>query len=221
MTENGPAEPEAKGPGRPRDPSVEKAILRATANRLVADGYSRMTIGDIAADAGVTRPTVYRRWANKYDLVVDALDFNFQEERERNPVGPIEELPPAEMLKQALGRTNPFGSTGRGVSVIGNVLAEAKHNPSLLELVRSHAITPRARLLTDTLRRLREQGAIRPDFDLQVITDMMIGSYYAHYIRTGDQDVDLPDRVVDVIWPLIARQPTDEVPGSPHDRPAH
>lgn len=39
------------------------------------DGYSPMTIGDIVADANVTRPTLYRRWKNKLDLVVDALDY--------------------------------------------------------------------------------------------------------------------------------------------------
>jgi AcrR family transcriptional regulator len=184
---------------------VEEAILRATVNRLVSDGYSRMTIGDIAADAGVTRPTVYRRWANKHDLVVGALDFNYQEERERKPVGPIEELPPVEALKKALRYADPLGPAARGASVIGNVLAEVKHNPGLLELVRRHAVAPRVRLLTDTLLRLHEQGALRPDLDLDVIADMMIGSYYASYIRTGDLDAGLPGRVVDVLWPLIAQ----------------
>ncbi|WP_256966769.1 TetR/AcrR family transcriptional regulator [Streptomyces caniscabiei] len=48
--------------GRPRDPAIEEAIIRATRRRLATDGYSSMTIGDIVADAGVTRPTVYRRW---------------------------------------------------------------------------------------------------------------------------------------------------------------
>jgi AcrR family transcriptional regulator len=211
MAETGPVKAaQAKGPGRPRDPAVDTAILRATASRLVSDGYTRMTIGDIAADAGVTRPTVYRRWASKYDLVVDALDFNFREEREQNPVGPIEQLPPAEMLKVALHHASPFGGTGRGVMVIGNVLAEAEHNPSFLELVRRHGVAPRVQLLTDTLRRLHERGALRPDLDLVVIADMVIGSYYASYIRTGGQDADLPNRTIDTLWPLIARQPTGD-----------
>ena len=202
----------AKNPGRPRDPAVDGAILRATANRLASDGYSRMTIGDIAADAGVTRPTVYRRWASKYELVVDALDFNFREQREQNPIGPIEELPPAEMLKVALRHATPFGATGRGVMVIGNVLSEAERNPALLELARIHGIAPRAQVLTDTLLRLQEQGVLRPDLDLAVITDMVIGSYYSSFIRTGGHDPDLPDRTVDVLWPLIARQLSDKTP---------
>lgn len=190
-----------KGPGRPRDPSVEKAILRATIERLVSDGYSRMTIGDIAADAGVTRPTVYRRWANKHDLVVEALDFNFQEEREREPLSPLEELPPADALRKALRYAMPYGPGGRGMTVIGNVLTESEHNPGLLELVRHHAIGPRMQPLIDTLRRLREEGVLRQDTDVLVVADMMIGSFYSSYVRTGDQDTGLADRVVSALWP--------------------
>jgi len=196
--------PVIKGPGRPRDPAVEQAILRATVQRFLSDGYSRMTIGDIASDAGVTRPTVYRRWVNKYELVVDALDFNFQEERERNPLPPLEGLPPSEALKTALRYANPFGPTGRGMSVIGNALAEAAHNPALMELIRNHGITRRVQPLIDTLHRLREEGALRADADVQVIVDMMIGSFYSSYVRTGDQDPRLPDQVVETLWPVIA-----------------
>ncbi|MFJ1646442.1 TetR/AcrR family transcriptional regulator [Streptomyces sp. NPDC088258] len=198
--------PGVKGPGRPRDPAVERAILRATVQRFVSDGYSRMTIGDIAADAGVTRPTVYRRWANKHDLVVDALDFNFQEERERNPLAPLEELPPAEALRKALRYAAPGGHTGRGITVIGHVLAEAELTPGLVELVRHHAIAPRVRPLIDTLQRLYGEGDLRPDIDVHVIADMMVGSFYSSYLRGGDQDPHLPDRVVATIWPVIARQ---------------
>ena len=68
--------------GRPRDPALDEAIILATRARLVQDGYSRMTIGDIAADAGVSRPTLYRRWSNKFELVTDALDYGFRRQRD-------------------------------------------------------------------------------------------------------------------------------------------
>ncbi|MFF0625022.1 TetR/AcrR family transcriptional regulator [Streptomyces sp. NPDC004296] len=196
----------SKGRGRPRDPATEKAILRATVQRFVSDGYARMTIGDIAADAGVTRPTVYRRWANKRELVVDALDFNFQEERERNPLGPLEELPPVEALKKALRYAVPFDSANRGMTVIANVVTEAEHNPGLMDLLRHHALGPRMRPLIETLGRLREEGVLQPDIDVLVVADMMIGSFYASYLRSGDQDPLLPDRVVATLWPGIAAQ---------------
>jgi AcrR family transcriptional regulator len=36
-------------------------------------GYDRLTIDAVAARAGAGKATVYRRWANKADLVVDAI----------------------------------------------------------------------------------------------------------------------------------------------------
>ncbi len=195
------AERPAKGPGRPRDPSVEKAILRAALRRIISDGYSRVTIGDVAADAGVTRPTVYRRWASKRDLVVAALDFSLQEEREQDPVGRFEELPPAEALKRALHHAFP---SDRGMKAIGHVLMEAEQNPELLDLVRRHAIEPRVRPFMDTLRRLRDEGFVRKDLDLDVVADMMIGSYYSSYIRRDDSATHSTDEVVEAIWPLIS-----------------
>jgi AcrR family transcriptional regulator len=83
--------------GRPRDAAIDEAIILATRERLVRDGYPRMTIGDIVADAKVTRPTPYRRWNNKFDLVVDALDYGFRKQRDMYTVD-LSELKPRDAL---------------------------------------------------------------------------------------------------------------------------
>ena len=81
--EHAPTAPNRAPAGGPRDPALDEAIILATRARLVRDGYSRMTLGDIAADAGVSRPTLYRRWANKLELVADALDYGFRKQRDQ------------------------------------------------------------------------------------------------------------------------------------------
>jgi AcrR family transcriptional regulator len=60
--------------GRPRDPQRRQAILDA-ALALVADvGYDRTTVDAIATKAGVSKPTLYRRWPHgKPELVADAI----------------------------------------------------------------------------------------------------------------------------------------------------
>ena len=60
-------------PGRPRNVSTDDAILEAAALRLSRDGYERTSIDLVARDAGVTRPTVYRRWPSKDELVIAAV----------------------------------------------------------------------------------------------------------------------------------------------------
>ncbi len=59
--------------GRPRDPSRD-GVIRKAILRLLADvGYGALTMDAVAAQAGVGKATIYRRWRTKEDLVVDTI----------------------------------------------------------------------------------------------------------------------------------------------------
>lgn len=58
--------------GRPRDPRIDAAILRATADLLVEIGYSNLTMAAVAERAGTTKTALYRRWSSKAELVHEA-----------------------------------------------------------------------------------------------------------------------------------------------------
>ncbi|NVN52472.1 TetR/AcrR family transcriptional regulator [Mycolicibacterium hippocampi] len=66
--------PDDKTPaaGRPRDPRIDAAILRATADLLVEIGYSNVTMAAVAERAGTTKTALYRRWSSKAELVHEA-----------------------------------------------------------------------------------------------------------------------------------------------------
>ncbi|WP_308257472.1 TetR/AcrR family transcriptional regulator [Pseudonocardia lacus] len=53
---------------------LEAAILAAGWDELVEVGYARLTMGSVAARARTSEPVLYRRWANKNQLVLAALD---------------------------------------------------------------------------------------------------------------------------------------------------
>ena len=201
MTADKSAAPTSRG--RPRNPAVEAAILEAALNRLATDGYARTTIGDIARDAGVTRPTIYLRWSSLHDLVIDALDLRAQD----LPAIDWQQLGPVAALKAAMWRILPADARERGLGLIGHVVADAKRHPDLLEILRQRLVEPRLQELTGTLRRLQDQGLIRADLDLEAMADLCMGSYFATYLRTGDLDPAQADRVIDTLWPLLA---TDE-----------
>jgi AcrR family transcriptional regulator len=64
---------QTNGPGRPRSEAAEKAILDATL-RLLADlGYGGLTMDKVAAEAKVSKATMYRRWPSKVHLVITAF----------------------------------------------------------------------------------------------------------------------------------------------------
>ena len=65
--------PEPQRPGRPRDPEVDEAILAAALDLLAHVGYARLTMDQVAAQAGVGKASIYLRWPNKVALVADAI----------------------------------------------------------------------------------------------------------------------------------------------------
>src|SRR4051794_31001632 len=198
-------EPVASAGGRPRDPAIEEAIIQATRRRLATDGYSSMTIGDVVADAGVTRPTLYRRWANKYDFVIDALEYGLRRQREAYPPLDMEQLAPREALVEAVRRLDPRYHNERAMALHGNFMAEVERAPGLLEQLREHGVQPRCDELLMTLVSLQGRGAVREDVDLDMIVTLCFGSYFADYLRTGRPvPTDLAERVVRAIWPTLA-----------------
>lgn len=198
-----PNSPPAARGGRPRDPALDEAIIAATRRRLAEDGYSRMNLGDIAADAGVTRPTIYRRWPGKFELVVDALDWGFQAQRDSYPTATPTHLEPREAFVEAITRLDPCYFNPAGMLLMGNFMGEAKRTPELLEIVSRHAVEPRVNLMENVLHELQESGHVREDLDLRTIATMCFGAYFGAFLR-GDDSKSLPEQVADTIWPMIA-----------------
>jgi len=65
---------ETPGRGRPRDPRRREAILRASIELVAEVGYDRMTVEALATRAGVSKPTIYRRWpGGKKEIILDAI----------------------------------------------------------------------------------------------------------------------------------------------------
>lgn len=56
-----------------RDPQVDAAVLSSTRQLLLARGYRGTSIDAIADAAGVSRPTIYRRWPSKAHVIYDAV----------------------------------------------------------------------------------------------------------------------------------------------------
>ncbi|MCX4674187.1 TetR/AcrR family transcriptional regulator [Streptomyces sp. NBC_01433] len=73
------SDPKPSRTGRPRSTAADAAILEATRASLVDLGWSKLTMGDVATRAGVAKTTLYRRWAGKNELVVDAVAVLFDE----------------------------------------------------------------------------------------------------------------------------------------------
>jgi AcrR family transcriptional regulator len=67
---------EQKKGTRRRGDVLEEAILHAAWEELSETGYTQLTMESVAAKAGTNKAVLYRRWANKSELVLAALHKN-------------------------------------------------------------------------------------------------------------------------------------------------
>lgn len=64
---------EQKKSTRRRGEILEEAILQAAWKELAENGYASLTMESVAARAGTNKAVLYRRWDNKSELVIAAL----------------------------------------------------------------------------------------------------------------------------------------------------
>ena len=67
--------PRSVSRGRPRSDSVDRALAEAALEEFVGRGYHAMSIESIAARAGVSKVSLYRRWNSKLAIATEVLQF--------------------------------------------------------------------------------------------------------------------------------------------------
>ena len=67
------------GPGRPKDPGKRAAILAAAKRMFVSHGFERVSMDQIAAEAGVSKLTVYSHFGDKESLFAEAVRAHCEE----------------------------------------------------------------------------------------------------------------------------------------------
>ena len=72
--------PPPSGPGRPKDPAKRIAILNAAKHLFVQRGYDKSSMAAIAAEAGVSKLTLYSHFADKEALFVAAIQSKCEEQ---------------------------------------------------------------------------------------------------------------------------------------------
>ncbi|MCZ4602779.1 TetR/AcrR family transcriptional regulator [Streptomyces sp. Lzd4kr] len=183
---------QTKAAGRPRSAEKNAAILQAALQLLATQGYTRMSLSQVADAAQVSKSTIHLRWKTKADLVTAALAALRMVEAP--PIG-------GNTRADLVAILNDFAATVqrvRGMALIGTCLAEEAHTPELLALLRERTVLPRRGLLRAVLDQARGRGEIRPEADLEAAVSALLGPFYADYMagrggRTGwaEDAVDL------------------------------
>lgn len=192
---------EAGGPGRPRDPQVDRAVLDATVELLVEAGYQKTTIQAIARRAHVSAPAIYRRWASREMIIEDAI-FGLQ-------AGDDVPLPPAtdDLRADLLAWTRIFlARTAHPAarSAIPGLLSAYHHHDGIHDRLVQRAEAPTRAALVDRVLAAVPNPDARAETTAGVVFDMLVSSTMIRGVSVGYEGADeWCEHIADALYALI------------------
>ncbi len=185
--------------GRPRDPSRD-SVIRAAILRLLAEvGYGALTMDAVAAEAGVGKATIYRRWRTKHDLVVDTISDINRAVAVPPDTGSVEGDVRALMDLVVTTVQSPAGSA------IRSLLPAMQHQPALVEAFRNGPLAVWRSAFGEMWARAEARGEIRPDTDRTITAEAISALIVQRWLLTGEPlDEAYVDKVFEtVVLPLV------------------
>jgi AcrR family transcriptional regulator len=139
---------------------------------LLSEGFARLTVDAVAARSGISKPTIYRYWANAQELAMAALIEAFP---------PAPDLAPDEALEQHLSRIIATFATTRGRQV-ALALAAADGESELARAFRTRVILNSRQAGRRILEAGIRDGRIAPPPDMEALLDMIYGAVFFRLI---------------------------------------
>ena len=168
-----------RGPGRPRDPDVDRGVVDAAVAIISEIGFDALTMEAVAKRAGVAKASVYRRFPSKVDLAVAACEA----------VSPaLPPVPDTGSVRDDLVAVVSFlvdklqgSDSGR---LMPAMVAAAGHNEDVREAMRRFSVSRRS-LTIEVLRRAVERGQLSADLDVDLFADMLSGPIIYRHLISG------------------------------------
>jgi len=179
--------------GRPRDPACDAAILRATLDAFEACGYTGVSIEGVAARAGVSKATVYRRFATKADLVVEAVKEGLCIEDVLPDTGDLR----ADLV--AMMRPLMHHLRGDHGQLLITFAAERVRNPDLAEAFDRSVVGRKREHMRHLVQSAVQRGDLPADADVDLIAEAGPAYVWHHALYGLPLDDDLPERIVRMI----------------------
>ncbi|HVE97196.1 MAG TPA: TetR/AcrR family transcriptional regulator [Pseudonocardiaceae bacterium] len=152
--------------GRPRNASIDVAVLDATDAVLGDSGYSRLTLEEVARRAGTTKPAIRRRWPTRQHLVLAVLARRLG----------AAQVPDTECtLCDLTDGINVFVAAFQRMppDVLGPLLADCAGESELRADFMATLFDPPRAAVAQTLDRALARGDLRADLDRELTLDLL------------------------------------------------
>ncbi|TCP42605.1 TetR family transcriptional regulator [Tamaricihabitans halophyticus] len=142
-------------------------------NELAEVGYQKLTMDGVAKRAGSSKPTLYRRWSSKEEMVIAAVATVSQ------PVIPEDDGRDLwDRLLELTRAVHVWLSDPLVHRIMPDLLAEGLRSDAL-DRAHTHYITePRREASKATMATARERGEIRQDINIEFVLDVLAAPIY-------------------------------------------
>jgi len=164
-------------PGRPRNEEADTAILAAALALFVEGGAGAVSIEQVARRAGVTRATVYRRFADTTQLLIAAVEASYGNPSRTPEIRDLDEL--------LSGWAHVLADPDRR-RLLRRLYAATDDIPELAQSYRSSYGDTRDDARRAVLENARDHGQLPPDTDVDVLLDVLTGAVWQHLATRPD-----------------------------------
>jgi AcrR family transcriptional regulator len=178
--------------GRPRSTACDHAILEAALAEYAARGLEAMSVDAVAARAGVSKATIYRRYPSKVELVMAAALMLCEE---TTPA--LESKSLEDDLRAYLGNlAHVIGDPVYGAAK-RTLIFDSVTNEDLLQMHRS-LVAARREQVREMFRSAIDRGEMRADADLEFAIDQLGAPLFYRYLLLHEVvDDSYVEKVVD------------------------
>jgi AcrR family transcriptional regulator len=177
--------------GRPRDTTLDRRIVEATAEAVLKGGYAGLSVDEVAATLGIAKTTIYRRWPTKAHLVLEVV-ASMQATVEAPDTGDLR----ADLLSVTTSVARALRQPGAR-RLAAELVAASARDETLDQGVRRLWAARRE----PTLAVLRRAGVAHPE----VVVDVLAGSQYYRLLLTGDPlDEAYAGQLVDLLFSRLS-----------------
>jgi AcrR family transcriptional regulator len=178
--------------GRPRSAECDRLILDTALAEYAARGLEGMSVDAVAARAGVSKATIYRRYPSKEELVVAAVLVMADETAPKPDTGSLRGDVSASLQNlRALLADPVLGAATR--MLVSDVL----HHDGLATMHREF-VRMRREGTFDAFRRAIARGELDPEVDFDFAADILSAPlFYRHLVMRETVTDEYVERVVD------------------------
>jgi AcrR family transcriptional regulator len=200
--------------GRPRSASADRAIIDAAATLLCEVGYRALCMETVAARAGISKATLYRRYKDKEALITATILITSGTPPRDMPLpaGSARESLTFMLKTAAIAIASPLW-----LPILGAMFSEGPRSGGLSRAMRNQILDPSAEIVGRLVQAGIDQGELRPTVSPVVVNDVLFGSLLARSMLGEAITDEWIDAVVASVWEGFGA--ASEPCGEPTDDP--